>query len=328
MVGKRWSKFAIAMVALAALAQAAPAAAEKSVSLDASEFPGYSTVFQLKGSNGYAIWVYAYSIPLYEEEGIAIAAIGKGAAAYYGAPVQMTPTTISADLGSLGKVDLRLNPSGRQKTIPIKCSGGDTFTYEPGTYEGVLEFKGEEGYTKIRETRARLRPLLSSYCGGGSGSGESIGDGEPGARLRGLSFADGRALSFQVNKNRPAGVPTVFEASLRERHGAVRIYREVQGTAAPAAFRFDRDLKTATLSPPAPFSGSATLSRNRNSVNPIWTGNLALDFPGRSNVPLAGPSVHVSLVHARFNCGSDGEVTVSSRLRGFSRRGFSPRCGL
>jgi len=317
-VGKRWSKFAIAMVALAVGVQATPAAAEKPVSIDASDFPGYSAVFRLEGSNGYTISVYANSVPLEEREGIGLAAIGKKGAAFYGAPVRMTPTTISADLGALGKVDLRLNPSGRQKTIPIKCGGGDTFTYEPGTYEGVLEFKGEEGYTRVRETQVPLRPLMSSFCDSGRGSGESIGDDEPGARLRGVSFAHGRTLSFQVNKNRPAGVPTVFEASLRERRGPIRIYREAQGTASPAAFRFDQDLKTATLSPPAPFSGSATLSRNRNSVSPIWTGNLALDFPGRSNVPLAGSSVHVSLVHARFNCGDNGEASI----------GFRPRCGM
>jgi len=303
----------LTLVALGALP--ASAGAEKSVSHNASEFPGYSAIFQLEGSNGYSIEISAYSVPLEEEEGIAIAVTRKGSAAFYSAPVRMTPTTIYADLGALGKVDLRLNPSGRQRTIPVRCSGGDTFTYEPGTYEGILEFKGEEGYTKVRETRVPLRPLMASFCGGGGGSGESISGREPGARLRGVSYAHGRILDFQVNKNRPSGAPTVFQASLRERRDGIRIYRAVQGAVGSAAFRFDRDLRTATLSPPAPFSGSASLGRSRNSVRPVWTGGLTLDFPGRSNLPIAGPSVHVSLVHARFTCGGNGEVTVGLRAR-------------
>ncbi|HEX7278049.1 MAG TPA: hypothetical protein VF255_00370 [Solirubrobacterales bacterium] len=315
---KARSILGLCLLTLTIAAPSAPAAAAKPAAVNAADFPGYWAAFQLQGSNGYSIGISAYSVPLEEEEGISIAAFRKGSVALYTASVRMTPTTIYADLGALGKVDLRLDPSGRQKTIPIKCSGGDTFTFEPGFYEGVIEFNGEEGYTKVRETRVPLRPLLSSYCGGGSGSGESIGDSEPGARLRGVSYAQGRVLSFQVNKNRPAGAPTVFEASLRERRDGIRIYREVQGAVGSSAFRFPRDLKTATLSPPAPFSGSASLRRTRGSVKPRWTGNLALDFPGRSSVALAGPSVYVGLVHARFTCGGNGEVTV----------GLRPRCAL
>lgn len=297
---------------------ATPAMAGRSRSFDSSEFPGFAAAFRLDGSNGYAVRIYAYSDPLGEGERISVSAVRKGSAAYYSAPVRMTATTISADLGSLGKVDLGLNPSGREKTIRLRCSRGATFTYEPGVYEGVLEFKGEEGYTTVSVTRLPLRPLIepSTFCGGGSGSGEVSGPGVPGARLRGISYADGRALSFQVNKNRPRGV-VVFEASLRERHGGIRIHREAKGATKSGAFRFRPDLATAVLSPPAPFSGSASLSRSPDSVNPIWTGGLALDFPGRSNLPLAGSAVHVSLVHARFNCSDNGEAEIQ----------FRPRCG-
>lgn len=306
------------VAALAGGILAVPATAAASRSYDSSEFPGLAAAFRLDGSNGYTVRVYASSEPLGEGERIFVSAVRKGSAAFYSAPVRMTATTISADLGSLGKVDLSLRPSGREKTIRLKCSHGATYTYEPGTYEGVLEFKGEEGYTTVRATQVPLRPLIepSTFCGGGSGSGEARGPGLPGARLQGVSYADGRALSFQVNKNRPKGV-TVFEASLRERRDGMLIDREVQGAAKGGAFQFQPDLATAVLSPPAPFSGSASLSRSPNSVNPIWTGGLTLDFSGRSNVPLAGPGVHVSLVHARFNCGGDGEAEIHAR----------PRCG-
>ncbi|HEY2739745.1 MAG TPA: hypothetical protein VGK45_15155 [Thermoanaerobaculia bacterium] len=304
------------LAVLAAAILAVPAASAKPVKFDATEFPGYAATFRLQGSNGYSIEIDAYSRTQEDEERIYISAVRKGSSAHYSAPVRMTATTISADLGSLGRVDLHLNPSGRKRTIPVKCGKGETFTYEPGVYEGILEFKGEEGYTTVSETQLPLRPQLTSFCFGGRGSGESSGPDIPGARLRGVSYAHGRTLSFQVNKNRP-GARTVYEASLRERHDGISAYREVWGVTSAAAFRFQPDLQTATLSPSSPFSGSASIGRSPNAVSPIWTGNLALDFPGRSDVPLAGPSVHVSLVHARFNCSNDGSAVIGAR----------PRCG-
>jgi hypothetical protein len=102
----------------------------------------------------------------------------------------------------------------------------------------------------------------------------------------------------------------VFTASLKERRGGMRIDRELTGVGPPSAFRIDSHLRTATLSPGAPFSASASLSRSRNSFSPIWTGGLKLAFPGHSGVSLAGPDVHVSLVHARFTRSRDSNVEI------------------
>lgn len=304
--------FCLLIVALASGIVAVPAACAKGRSFDAAKFPGYAASFRLKGSNGYSIEIGAYAVPQEEEERIFISAARRGSSASYSAPVRMTATTISADLGSLGKVDLHLNPSGEERTIHIKCGRGDTFTYEPGFYEGVLRFNGEEGYTRVSETRVPLQPQLTSFCSRGSGYGEAISAGEPGARLRGLSFAHGRILSFQVNKNGPRA-RTLFTASLKERHDGIRIRREVGGFVPTNAFRWASDLSTATLSPPSPFAGSATLTRNSNSVSPLFRGNLTLDFPGRSNVRLAGPSVHASLVHAHFTRGGSSSIEIGFR---------------
>lgn len=314
--------FCLVIVALASGIVAVPAAGAKGHSFDAAEFPGYAASFRLDGSNGYSIDVNAYSEPARGGR-ILISAARKGAAALYAAPVRMTATTISADLGSLGQVDLHLNPSGETRTIHIKCSRGDTFTYEPGVYEGVLRFEGEEGYTRVSETRVPLRPQLASFCGSGSGYGEAISDSEPGARLRGLSFAHGRILSFQVNKNGPR-TRGFFGASLKERHDGIYIRRAVGGLIPASAFHWAPDLSTATLNPSAPFAGSATLTRNRSSISPLWHGSLTLDFPGRSNVPLAGPSVHASLVHAHYTRSNSADVEISLRRgRVLSRGDFA-----
>ncbi|HEY6731364.1 MAG TPA: hypothetical protein VI039_10090 [Solirubrobacterales bacterium] len=265
----------------------------------AGEEPSYfGHRLKLESSNGYHLGLSASSealgVPAYVSIGVAT----KRSAALYRVPAKVTETTIQADLGPFGEVDLALRGSGREKTISIRCSDGQRFAYETGTWEGVVEFRGEVGYVHGRATRLPVLPYITSYCGSGSGRGESRGRDGPGARLKGVSFAHGRALSFQVNKNHPRS-RALFVAEIRERRDGVAIYRFADGWLPASTFRFDPNLRTAELNPPAPFSGSATLTRARNSVSPRWRGDLALDFPGRK-VSLAGPGMNVSLVHACF----------------------------
>jgi hypothetical protein len=280
---------------------AAVAAAARPIVVGISESGAVATGFKMHGNHGYSITAVAYSEGGDRRGTIEFTARRHDASVSYKAPAIVTAGTIRADVGGVARVDVVRRASGRQKTVHPKCFGGGV-TYEPGTYEGVIEFNGEEGYTRGRERHVAQLPALFLFAGSGpcgSGYGEASGPGEPGARLRGVSFTRGRNLSFQVNKNSPEA-KTVFTASLKERRGGIRIDRELSGAVAPSAFRFDPHLRTATLSPRAPFSGSASLSRSRSSFSPIWTGDLKLDFPGRSAVSLAGPGVHVSLVHARF----------------------------
>jgi hypothetical protein len=124
-----------------------------------------------------------------------------------------TATSIEADLGEFGRVDLLLNRSGHKEGFRLPC-GGPKETFEPGVYEGMIDFVGEGGYTRA-----------------------------------------------------------------------------------------------AAVSPPSPFSGSATAHRNLNSLLLSWQGSLKLAFPGRT-VSLAGPSVHVSLVHAHLTRSDSSDVEV------------------
>ncbi|HEU4739272.1 MAG TPA: hypothetical protein VFS54_09355 [Solirubrobacterales bacterium] len=299
-----WISWLCLAVLAIGVAPASAAAAGKNVSLEESDIPGQAVEFELEGSNGYLVTFGARGEPYIEGNdresrlGVGVFREDESGFAAYGVPAIVSESYVKADLGPYGKVDLVRRPSGRMRTIPIRCSGGDTFTYEPADYEGIVEFRGEQGYTEVEATRVRALPLLTSFCGGGSGRGESRGSDERGARLKGVSYAHGRALSFQLNKNHKRG-RVLFEAEMRERRGRVSIYRAAEGWLPPPSFRFDPDLKTATLSPPAPFSGSADLSRARNSVSPLWSGDLTIGFPGRQ-VPLTGRGMHVSLVHACF----------------------------
>jgi hypothetical protein len=279
--------------------------------------------FRLRGSHGYSISVFAYSEGDGHSGTVQLIARRRGAQVAYRAPASVTAKGVHANLGGIATIDVIRRPSGRKKEVRPKCVDV-ILAYEPATYEGVIEFHGEEGYTHALASRVAQLPYWLALgpqgsCGG-AGYGEVSGPGEPGARLRGISFAHGRSLSFQVNKN-SSKARTEFTASLKERRDGIRIDRELAGVTGPSAFRFDPNLQTATLSPRGPFSGSASLSRSRNSFMPIWAGGLRLDFPGRQSVALAGPGVHVSLVHARFTRSDDSSVEIDALHRGTAGAG-------
>lgn len=268
---------------------------------------------RLHGSHGYEIAVGAFGAQPAEsgEPGhagaVTVTVHRRGEAARYSVPATVTSDSIHADLGSLGEIDLTLHRSGHKRVVHSKCLR-DSIRYEPGVYEGTLRFRGEGGYTGVSRTAARrVLPIPLGPCSG-SGSGENSGDGLPGARLRGLSFAHGRTLRFQFNKNRPRA-RVVYSASVRERRGDLRISRTVEGTAAPAAFQFAGNLSSASLRPPSPFFGSAELRRPPNSVTAMLRGDLDVAFPGRT-IALTGRDVTVTMAHARLTFSDSSTVSI------------------
>jgi hypothetical protein len=206
--------------------------------------------------------------------------------------------------------------------VDPRCRSG-AGTDGPGTYEGCIEFNDAQRYPRVLETSVPQMPawlVFMSQAGHCSaGYGESSGPGEPGARIHGVSYEGGRILSFQVNKN-GRHAKTVYEAQLRERRNGIRIFRSLGGVASANAFRYDPALRTATLSPPAPFSGSGSLARSDDSFSPTWSGNLRVDFPGRSRVYLAGPGMHMSLVHAHFTHSNGPHAGAGLRVPGEGSR--------
>lgn len=289
------------------------------VGAGAAEPPEPPPGFELKGTNGYRIGVSPYVNPTTGREAVALAASRGRESVAYVAAAKVTEDSIHADLGSLGRIDLVLHKSGTTKTVNSRCFRKKE-TYEPATYEGILEFHGEGGFTRARTTRVAAVPplalLASSRICSGESYGEASGPSEPGARLRGISYAGGRTLQFQFNKNW-AGGKTLIGASLKERRDGIRIYREFTRTVAAGAFHYDPKLRAATLDPPSPFSGSAKVGRDRDSVSPLITGDLRVAFPGRT-VQLTGPEVHVSLAHAKRTKGNGGSVSIGFR-RGVTR---------
>jgi hypothetical protein len=112
-----------------------------------------------------------------------------------------------------------------------------------------------------------------------------------GRQLRGLGRPCG---PFRLGRRAPAGGTYTFLALAVERAKGVDIIR-IAGASAPSGdFVFDNAFSSATLTPPAPFSGSAIFQRNADGTI-SWAGSLAVSFPGMPDVPLVGPQFETTL---------------------------------
>lgn len=289
---RRARAFLVAAAALAACL-IAPAIARCDV-------VGAEGAFTLQSSHGYSITVLAYSRRA-DGRGQALVFVDrKRASVTYAVPATVTDARIEADLGSVGEISVAFVPSGSIAEERSACVKDDFVQFDAGTFQGTIEFHGEEGYTEASATQApaEFKPFLDLICfGHGTAETTVFGGNMPGARLRVRSVTPRRRLSAQFNENRP-GARMTFEAQTSERHEGIAISRSIQGMTPGAAFTFGDGLRAARLDPPAPFSGAAAFHRNAARRN-RWTGSLAIDFPGRSDVPLTGPGFRATLVPAR-----------------------------
>lgn len=245
--------------------------------------------FELQGSNGYAIRVMGSAASHGSPSEVTVF-VSKGKAyAVYQAPAKATATSFEADLGSLGRIDVDYRPTGQTWTRRGTCNAPITFAV--GYYEGTIEFHGEGGYTDASATKVE-GTVSDLPCGW---VGESIGGRNPGARLSAEIFNE-TTLGFRVYKNEPKG-PAVFDAFIAEASGDVGIVRAVKATGKSGTFTYesaDRKNLKAKVTPPAPFTGSASFSKRAHG-KAKWRGDLAVDFPGHPDVKLTGPNALASL---------------------------------
>jgi len=259
----------------------APAAGSASLPVPAA--------FSLPASNGYSLHaVWADGDPRGERDALLLFFSRKGSAAIYSVQqgVEATEDSISADLGALGSIDLRFVPTGQPRGLAPSCDPKQSVTFESGSYEGGIEFKGEEGFTEEHATSApgNAQFFADLLCGGEIDEG--FGGHSPGARLLVHRHRPGGNVSFEAWKNSPVR-PAHFEASIEERRGPLAISRGVDLEAQARSFEFNVPAQSALVRPPSPFEGSARFVRPGQGPGSL-RGGLEVDFPGRSNVSLAG----------------------------------------
>ncbi len=281
---------AVLAVLVAVLAAAVPASAE---TLPVP--PG----FQLKASNGYLLSVLGLRNPDTGQSAVLVSLGSRRSSVIYSTrAAQVTETSIEADLGVLGRIDVEFVPSGEARPERSDC-GGKPIPFDSGHYAGPIVFEGEGGFSKAHATSAvgYGKLLLNLVCSE-SRATEGIGGHSPGARL--TAHGKGReGVEFSAFKNSPTR-PARFNASIGEKRGRMEISRSVAVAAPPSAFAFVIPPGLATVEPPAPFDGRAEYRRLPGGGS-SWRGDLSVDFPGRPDVPLIGTHTRVSLERAVLN---------------------------
>lgn len=258
----------------------------------------FSADFSVEGSNGYRISVSArqHAIRVLVTQGHA--EIGKDVVeTEYSGHASASPAGIEADLGILGSVSLQFHPTGKGRIItsPKNCSPYKVFR-RPGTFTGSFRFLGEGSYTTVEATELQ----------GSVGMPDDLLcitflppiEGHPppapylAARTSNHYLADGfLAFGAETVEGDPHHV--YFSAESRETVADLSVRRYVYEVAPISRFAVGRGLRKATVTPPAPFAGSASFERRPKGKPADWSGSLSVSFPGKSEVPLTGPSFKI-----------------------------------
>jgi hypothetical protein len=267
-------------------------------SAQAAEAPLVPPGFKLTATNGYTLSVFGLRDPDTGAGAIFVTMRSRRAEALYSAPASIGPTSIEADLGAIGRIDVDFASSGQSRSERSVC-GGKSVLVDPGRYEGIIDFEGEERYSQVHASSARgeATMALSLGCPGGPKS-EGIGGNSPGARLTVKHHGSPR-FEFSAMKNSPSR-PARFTVSIEEHRGYLRISRRVRVTTGSDAYDFNVPSGTAHVDPPAPFAGEASY-RRPSDKSARWRGDLSVDFPGHAGVRLTGADTRASLVRAVLN---------------------------
>lgn len=226
--------------------------------------------------------------------------------AYYSVPATVTADRVTARFGVLGELDYRFTP----RNGSVDCDGAEE---GDAVFDGTFDFTGENGYVHIEAPHAegsfrvspepkncpqgRLARRVVPYSPTYSGEGATL-EASAGSVVRGR----GREINiFHTGERGPFEV--AVWAFLGERREGMWVARGVELTAGSGAFRWNFEKGTATLRPPAPFTGWASFSRRGNGAPGTWKGSLAMPILGGDPVRLAGAgfraAIHKGLPQAR-----------------------------
>jgi hypothetical protein len=214
----------------------------------------------------------------------------------YQVPVQIGAHSVRAKFGGLGELDYRYAPSGK---VPTRC---EHEADGKAHFHGSFTFTGENDYVHIDADQAdgiyhvyaphgcaRPRPLrrVVPYSPSYSSEGATLeADSGPRTRRHGLNVT-----VYDLGKKAGHSRGAIFGEQWEEREG-MGISRATTTPLPKGVFRWSLDKGTATLKPPAPFTGSARFVGHGADGHGTWTGTLTMPVLGGERLELAGPAFH------------------------------------
>jgi hypothetical protein len=217
---------------------------------------------------------------------------------------KVTEEGVKARFGRLGLIDVAFTPTRTlSSTEPSEGCTGEPRTLREGTFTGTIDFTGERNYVRMKAAQAEgsmsvisqwqcpeepaplartARPLaLSSRSDERAASLLAFGSRCSCAFAAGLHFSKGKARSIFYG----------FKGESRE---GMEIIRALVARAGASAFVVDLMAGTATVRPPRPFRGQATLKRGLGD-HPLWRSTLRMPFLGAASINPRGPDLSVDL---------------------------------
>jgi hypothetical protein len=243
----------------------------------------FNVEIHLPKTNGFAVQIFSIGKKL----GLEVAEVGQRSN-FYEVPAFISEHRLRARFGALGLIDLRFKPTHVSKTgfSPGKGCHGCPMRTDRGVFTGTIRFDGENGFFGFNASRAKGRVEVHEYL---PGEGRFIPEEEPGeftaldVQSKGEEFQ-----AFAVRRPGEEG-PAIFFAGGEEQTGAMRIVRGAKAEGPASTFIIDPKAGTATVQPPFPFSGSATLANNPDGSK-SWTGSLGVELLGVGPVSLIYPT--------------------------------------
>jgi hypothetical protein len=239
---------------------------------------GPAAYFTVKGSDGYHIDYYA-------ENGVTTVSIAGdeskpdfgGVTDYVAFSGEAGARRTHLDLRRFGGATVLFRPTGkvRRHPAPRNCEGGPAVTRH-GVFVGRIRFHGEGGYAEVEARRARgfLEYTPQRTCKAPAKRhrkrkkrGHKQRRGPLATTFAVTNGSSG--LSFSAVNSTAEPTATFYLATVLSRREGIAVSRHATAFGDGDSFSFDRGLDNATISPPAPFAGSAT-------------------FPGLADVPLTG----------------------------------------
>ncbi|HET7507537.1 MAG TPA: hypothetical protein VFJ53_04205 [Solirubrobacterales bacterium] len=286
--------------------------------IDSFVLPGErSAEAHLAGTHGYRLTIEATN------ESVAVtAAKGTARVLYYSLAGKLKGDRLDTRLPGVGRIHLRFHEHSRS---PRRSAGKCRTLTRKGVFVGWVKIRGERDYTSAesRHLRGDIVRGPRPHCDR-RGTARASSDS---SKLVSASTTRGKGrLSFMalgVPSTKPQPV-VIFVASL------VRFRRQMLITTSqsavgggPAGLDIAMPPRSASVDPPAPFTGSATFEQEAADQF-SWSGDLSVEMPGIGEVSLAGTKFTTALCIDQRCRGDEEETELASIIAGIFSRAAAP----
>jgi hypothetical protein len=233
---------------------------------------------------------------------------------------RVTRHGINARFGDMGRISVRFR--GRPVNLGFgdgdgerRCRGRKS-RFEDGRFSGTIRFRGENGFTQVNLKRAGGF-LIRNYrrvCRPDPKEGLAalfervimslrVTTLRAGARVEGANVVfEAAAFDFRPIFGPGIGLSYIFSAQTVERTKGMRLTRSIGTEGSDSSFLYPRKKgapRTATVTPPKPFTGTAKYLEQRGLPS-SWLGSLAARLPGAGVVGMAGPEFEADICNLTF----------------------------